>query len=123
MGLPLEKQAGLAFPGLVGTQGSHNWDELTEVWINLSNPFCDLDKLRPDGIHFRYDHSGIIQHTVIFEFTRANNKFEGFSGDKRAQKHIRYEPSEKDYYCSLLSRHFGYGCLLFIHGQRVESGA
>ena len=86
------KQAGLAFPGLVGTQGSHNWDELTEVWINLSIPSCDLDKLRPDGIHFCYDHSGIIQHTVIFEFTRAKDKFEGFSGNNRAQKHIRYEP-------------------------------
>ena len=94
MGFHWEKQAGLAFPGLVGTQGSHNWDELTEVWINLSIPSCDLDKLRPDGIHFCYDHSGFIQHTVIFEFTRANDKFkfEGFSGDKRAQKHIRYEP-------------------------------
>ena len=82
----------LAFPRLVGTQGSHSWDELTEVWINLLIPSCDLDKLRPDGIHFCYDQSGIIQHTVIFEFTRANDKFEGFSGDKRAQKHIRYEP-------------------------------
>ena len=53
---------------------------------------CDLDELRPDGIHFCYDQSGIIQHSVIFEFTCANDKFEGFSGDKRAQKHIRYEP-------------------------------
>ena len=87
-----EEQAGLAFPGLVGTQGSHKWDELTQVWVNLSIPSCDLDKLRPDGIHFCYDQSGIIHHTVIFEFTRANDKFEGFSGDKRAQKHIRYEP-------------------------------
>ena len=26
-----ESQAGLAFSGLVGTQGSHNWDKLTEV--------------------------------------------------------------------------------------------
>ena len=33
-----------------------------------------------------------IQHSFIFEFTRANAIFEGFSGDKRAQKHIRYEP-------------------------------
>ena len=40
-----EKQAGLAFPGLVGTQGSHNWDELKEVWINLSITSCNLDKL------------------------------------------------------------------------------
>ena len=44
-----EKQAGLAFPGLVGAQGTHKWDELTEVWINLSTPSCELDKLRPDG--------------------------------------------------------------------------
>ena len=72
--------------------GSNNWDDLKEVWINLSIPSCDLDKLRPDGIHFCYDQSGIIQHAVIFEFTRANDKFEGLSGDKRAQKHIRYEP-------------------------------
>ena len=57
-----EKQAGLAFPGLVGTQGSHNWDELKEVWINLSIPSCDLDKLRPDSIHFCYDQSDITQH-------------------------------------------------------------
>ena len=81
----MEKQAGHAFPGLVGTQGSHNWDELTEVWVNLSIPSCDLDKRRPDGIHLCYDQSGIIQHSVIFEFTRANDKFEGFSGDKRSK--------------------------------------
>ena len=51
-----------------------------------------MDKLRPDGIHFCYNQSGIIQHTVIFEFTGTNDKFEGFSGDKPAQKHVRYEP-------------------------------
>ena len=115
-----EKQAGLAFPGLVGTQGSHNWDALTEVWINLSIPSCDLDKLRPDGIHFCYNQSGIIQHTVIFEFTRANDKFEGFSGDTRAQKHIRYEPLRRlleqittaPCYLAFLVM----GFLLFIHG-------
>jgi hypothetical protein len=47
----METQAGLAFPGLVGTQVKHNWDVLTEVSINLSTPFCELGKLRPDGIH------------------------------------------------------------------------
>ena len=59
---------------------------MTEVWVNLSIPSCDLDKLRPDGIHFSYDQSGIIQHTVIFEFTRANDKFEDFSVDQTRSK-------------------------------------
>ena len=30
-----EKQGGLAFPGLAGTQGTHNWDALTKIWVNL----------------------------------------------------------------------------------------
>ena len=90
-----EKQADLAFPGLAGTQGTHNWDASTELWVNLSTPSCDLDKLRPDGIHLCYGHQGVIQHTVIFELTRVNDKFEGFSGDKRAKKCIRYEPLRK----------------------------
>ena len=74
------------FPGLAGTQGTHNWDALTEVWVKLSTPSYDLDKLRRDGIHFWYDHLGVIQHTVIFEVTRAYDEFEGLSGDKRAKK-------------------------------------
>ena len=84
--------------------------------VNLSIPSCDLDKLRKDGIHFCYDQSGTIQHTVIFEFTRTNDKFEGFSGDKRAQKHIRYEPLRR-----LLEKITTAPCYLAILGMGVCS--
>jgi hypothetical protein len=82
-----EKQAGLAFPALVGTQGSHNWDERTEVWVNLSIPSCDLDKLRPHGIHFCYDQSGIIiQHTVSLSLLALMTNLRALAGTN-ALKH------------------------------------
>ena len=87
-----EKKAGLAFPQLDSERTGIDWNSLTDVWVNLSTPDCSLDKLRPDGIHIQYDQSDQILQSVIFEFTRTNDRVADFTGDKKAQKYLRYEP-------------------------------
>ena len=59
--------------------------------MKLSASEGKLDKLRPDGIHIKWDGAGRITHSVIFEITRANDLFAKFWGDKVAQKSLRYE--------------------------------
>ena len=86
------KKAELAFPQLAGEREGIDWNSLTDVWVNLSTPDCSLDKLRPDGIHIQYDQSDQILQSVIFEFTRTNDRVADFTGDKKAQKYLRYEP-------------------------------
>ena len=48
--------------------------------------------MRPDGIHIQYDQSDQILQSVIFEFTRTNDGVADFTGDKKAQKYLRYAP-------------------------------
>ena len=70
----------------------NDWNSLTDVWVNLSTPDCSLDKLRPDGINIQHDQSDQILQSVVFEFTRTNDRVADFTGDKKAQKYPRYEP-------------------------------
>ena len=59
---------------------------------NLSTSDSSLDKLKPDGIRIQYDQRDRILQSVIFEFTRTNDRVADFTGDKKAQKYLRYRP-------------------------------
>ena len=53
----------------------------------------DLQKTQElDLVQFEASQLVSFSIQLFFDFTRANDKFEGFSGEKRAQKQIRYEP-------------------------------